>query len=66
MITGFLTTCPKCNKQTQIPTKKIKDSTPLSNLPWWEKGNCQHCKTPIVIELDVRVTKTHIDEESNP
>jgi RNase P subunit RPR2 len=60
MITGFIATCPACGKDTRIPTTKIKDSTPLSNFPWFERGKCENCSTPLRIELDLRVTKTTI------
>lgn len=62
MITGFLTICPKCKQGTEIPTKKIKDSTPLSDFPWWERGSCSHCGAKIFVTLDIRVTSTRLDD----
>ena len=65
MITGFITTCPSCKKETRIPTLKIKDTSQLYDFPWWEKGNCQWCGVGIYIDIDIRVTKTELVEKEN-
>lgn len=62
MIKGFITTCPNCQELTRIPTTKF-ESEPQPPYPWYERGKCEHCQTPIKMEIHNKSMKTEIDKE---